>query len=120
MLGFLRKLLGQDEEERRPVAQQPQARPQTPPQYSGKIGGQFGQTLKAFSPQNSFRMYEDNSFQGDPRAFRNPSINYEDGTSGPRFKFYEDNTFIENGRPLPQRAPSPMDELEALRRRLGL
>lgn len=114
MLGILSRLLGREEEQR------PQVAPQAP-QPAPKIGGQFGNTLKAFGPQTKFKMYEDDSFSGDPSAFRNPSINLEDGSTVPRYKFWEDRTFTDNAARFRPNTPAPQpDILEELRRRLGL
>jgi len=50
-----------------------------------------------------FKMYEDNSYQGDPRGFQNLN---------PGYRFYEDNTFsapqVPIARPSLQRMPGGM------------
>lgn len=53
-----------------------------------------------------FKMYEDNSFEGNPAAFQK---------ANPNFKFYEDNTFSEPdmsfGQPNTQQQPSALQTL---------
>lgn len=49
--------------------------------------------------QRPFQMFEDGSFQGNPARLDNPILRYEDGSQGPRFKFYEDNSFADYSRP---------------------
>ena len=43
-----------------------------------------GGSSKRTAPQKDFKMYEDNSFQGDPKEFM---------SKNPGYRFFEDNTF---------------------------